>query len=87
MGAIVPGGFGSRHSAAKVQQRQAFEDTNFFYFTDKDGVITGNVGLHDTAIEIGQGMSQYLDSTFHLVVMYAQGGERRRVALRIGEKL
>jgi uncharacterized protein len=77
-GAIAP---------TEVKKRRAFVNANFFHFTDKDGVITGDVGLHNRAVEIGQGMGQDRGPAFHLVVMYAEAAGGVRIALGIGKKL
>src|SRR5271165_5193034 len=72
---------------AEVKKWRAFVNANFFHFTDKDGVITSDVGLHNNAVEIGQGMGQDRDPTFHLVVMYVEATGGIGIALGIGKEL
>src|SRR6516165_9386175 len=74
-------------ASAEVQKRRPLGYANLFYLSNKDSVIARRMGLHDSAVQVGERVGQNRHSTFHLFVTYVEATGGVGVAFGIGEKL
>jgi len=83
---LVLGHTGGGITSAKVQQGRPVRDGNFLHLSDKDGVISGCVGLHDSTVQARQRAGNNRGTTFHLTVMNGEAAGGIGITLRVGEE-
>ena len=74
-------------TSPKVQQGRPVRDGNFLHLSDKDGVISGCMGLHDGTVQARQRAGNNRGTTFHLTVMNGEAAGGIRITLWVGEEL